>query len=141
MKYPTNPSAFTSLAMPSPFLRGACRLLLRSFATFPHLDALFSIVCSLFSKNTWVGGTLSHPPTFSTFGLSDVPTSRRYFVRPLFSHTYKSLLAEPLCFHIHTNPGGVTQSYFQLSTVGVFNPTLQRRKAAYAKITSTNTDP
>src|SRR5712664_4042864 len=103
MKYPTNPSAFTSLAMPSPFLRGACRLLLRSFATFPHLDALFSIVCSLFSKNTWVGGTLFAPSHFLdlwTFGRSDLQT---LFCPPfvfthlqipsrgttLFSHPYK----------------------------------------------------
>src|SRR5260370_34370855 len=73
MKSPTSPSAFTSLGLPSPFPRRACRLLLRSFATIPHLDALFSLVCSLFSTNTRVGVPLSpaRPSDFATVGSSD----------------------------------------------------------------------
>src|SRR5437879_2810463 len=34
------------------------------------------------------------------------------FTRPLFSHTYKSLFAQPLYFHIYTKPPGVTPVAF-----------------------------
>ncbi len=126
MKYPVSPSAARPAHLPSPFLRRACRLLLRSFVTISHLDPLFSIVCSLFSENTRVGGTFPPPsafPTFQTFELSHLQTQ---FCPRLFSTSYKSLsiphrhknhlflihlqipfCATPLFSHPYKSPGGV----------------------------------
>src|SRR5712691_4239416 len=61
MKYPASPLNLQTHDVPSPFLRTACRLLLRSFATISHPNALFSITCSLFSENTRVGGASALP--------------------------------------------------------------------------------
>src|SRR5260370_14222953 len=126
MKSPTSALAFRPVVLPSPFLRRACRLLLRSFARIPHPNALFSIACSLFSENTRVGGYLSAAlchSDFQTFELSGLQTQfcPRLFStsykslpvpprrkNPLFSYTYKSIFAQLLCFHIHTKPPGVT---------------------------------
>src|SRR5258708_17931435 len=43
------------------------------------------------------------PETAPFFSARSVPASR---TRPLFSHTYKSLGAQTLYFHIHSNPWG-----------------------------------
>ena len=72
MKYPASPFLLRPLDEPTPFLRRACRLLLRSFATIAHPKALFSTACSLFSENTRVGGApltrlLPFPPRVSSF--------------------------------------------------------------------------
>jgi len=117
MKYPTSPLSLQTHDLPSPFFRIACRLLPRSFATIPHLNTLFSIACSLFSKNTRVGGASApdHPqlttplptffkPLFSTF-YESLPIPHRC-KNHLFSCTYKSLFAQPLCFLIYTKPPG-----------------------------------
>src|SRR5216683_6052348 len=126
MKYPASPLNLQTHGVPSPFLRTACRLLLRSFATISHPNALFSIGCSLFSENTRVGGTFSPPSALPTFRPSSFQACRRNFARPLFStsykslpipprrknhlfsYTYKSLFAQPVCFLIDTKPRGVT---------------------------------
>src|SRR5690242_20629630 len=117
MKYPTSLLNLQTHDAPSPFLRVACRLLLRSFARIPHPNALFSIACSLFSENTRVGGNLgTGPPTarypLPTFFKPLFSTSYESLRIPhrcknhLFSCTYKSLFAQPLCFLIYTKPPG-----------------------------------
>ena len=112
MKYPTSPINLQTRDVPSPFLRRACRILLRSFATIPHLNALFSIACSLFSKNTRVGGSSAPDhPLLTThlfqafiFNILRIPTNPSSTQKPfilihlqipfratlLFSHLYKS---------------------------------------------------
>src|SRR5690242_15407213 len=117
MKYPTSLLNLQTHGLPSPFLRIACRLLLRSFARIPHPNALFSIACSLFSENTRVGGTsapdhqqlTTHYPLFFKPLFSTSYESLRIPHRcknHLFSCTYKSLFAQPLCFLIYTKPPG-----------------------------------
>jgi hypothetical protein len=98
MKYPTSPINLQTRDAPSPFFRRACRLLLRSFATILHLNALFSIACSLFSKNTRVGGVPQHRTTHCSlptthffqafiFNILRIPTNPSSTQKTIYSHT------------------------------------------------------
>src|ERR1700730_15072721 len=72
-----------------------------SCLSFCNSHPLFSIACSLFSQNTGGGVPPGQPSTLPTLRLSDVLTGRRYFVRPLFSYSYKLLFPHPLYFDNH----------------------------------------
>jgi hypothetical protein len=107
MKYPTSPINLQTHEVPSPFFRRACRLLPRFLPTIPYPNSLFSIACSLFSKNTRVGGAtqlvLSRWLSDSRVSISTFAS----FARPLFSYSYELLFPQTLCFDIHLRCPGV----------------------------------
>src|SRR5229473_3072276 len=101
MKYPASPLNLQTHGVPSPFLRTACRLLLRSFATISHPNALFSIGCSLFSENTRVGGPFSRNP----FVFSSIQNPR---VSPTPTFNFRLSTVElPLRWHRASKKGSV----------------------------------
>src|ERR1700730_1308402 len=94
-----------------------------SCLSFCNSHPLFSIACSLFSQNTGGGVPPGQPSTLPTLRLSDVQTGRRYFVRPLFSYSYKLLFPQPLYFDNHLNcprVWGVLLAYPPHSSVATF---------------------
>src|SRR5229473_1468325 len=130
MKYPASPLNLQTHGVPSPFLRTACRLLLRSFATISHPNALFSIGCSLFSENTRVGGTFSPPSALPTFRPSSFQACRGNFALVCFQYLTnpsQSLIdAKTIYSHTLTNP--FSRNPFVFSSIqnpGVSLPTNQ----------------
>src|SRR5712691_10535656 len=120
MKYPTSPLTFRPVVLPSPFFRIACRLFVRSFATIPHPNALFSITCSLFSENTRVGVPLSPArpsdlrafrpadpilPSF-VFNILQIPPNPSSTQKPfILIHLQIPFRATPLRSHLYKSPG------------------------------------
>src|SRR5690348_650809 len=114
MKYPTSLLNLQTHDLPSPFLRIACRLLLRSFARIPHPNALFSIACSLFSENTRVGGAsapdhqqlTTHFFKAFVFNILRIPPNPSSMQKPfILMHLQIPFCATPLFSHLYKTPG------------------------------------
>jgi hypothetical protein len=89
------------------------RALFLSCLSFFDRRPLFSIACSLFSKDTG-GGVIPGIPATPPHPLRRAPSRFYRFSNPAFSSTYKSLLSQLLCFHIHLRCRGVAGYHFAI---------------------------